>query len=195
MVVWGKEGNLFCPPTLHTCTGHMHIHIYSNQGCCRGVQLLSVLSLIELKPDCSNKGVAKLKQDIHDTEFKILQEVSLAAERSEFFLLCTICFYLLKAKICAGCELQLPLFHLQCFYPWFCFFLLPLLSYTVFCLLHLLLFNSLFLNLISVSSFSSLCVHTVSMSLQISSFRHSSFLLTLLFFPYKHSLSLTPLTV
>lgn len=54
-----------------------------------------------MKPDCSNKGVSELNQDTF-AEFKTLQKVSLAAEAGEAFWLWPICFYLLKAKICAG---------------------------------------------------------------------------------------------
>lgn len=66
-------------------------------------KLSSVVSSIEGKPDCSNKGVSELEQDSHQLELKALQEVSLAAEGKWCSSVLSHLFHLLKARIYAVC--------------------------------------------------------------------------------------------
>lgn len=105
---------------------------------------------VKVKPDCSNKGVPELKQDSHKTaaEFKVLQEVSLAAEGKWGFSALPHLVLSAKSKnTCSLCEPQLPILHLWCFYLWVCSFLLlfiVILCVSVYFLSPPLLFNSLY---------------------------------------------------
>lgn len=105
---WGSKGS--CSDTrhpAHTHTVHTHIQMRS---VAEGFELSSVVSSIEVTPDCSNKGVPELKQDSHKLELKALREVSLAAERKwEALLFCLNCFICWKQKYVQFARPSFPL--------------------------------------------------------------------------------------
>lgn len=59
---------------VHTHTSYTHTH-NQMRSVAEGFYLSSVPSSIEVKADCSNKGVPAFKQDSHKAMFIVLQEV------------------------------------------------------------------------------------------------------------------------
>lgn len=92
---------------VHTHTSYTHTHIQM-RSVAEGFYLSSVPSSIEVKADCSNKGVPAFKH-VYSSARSLQRE-------EELLLLCLICFYQLKGKYAVCKSHQRPFYLLSLWY-------------------------------------------------------------------------------